>query len=749
MIREERKRHKERLHGLLNRLPSAVSSRAFGALLLSFSLLAATSGLLAAAVEAPFRAGAHAIDVSPTSLPVLVNGGFLQVVADKVNDPPHARCLVLDDGTTRLAIVVVDSCMMPRDLIDRAKALASERTGIPTERMLISATHTHSAPAAMGALGCPADPAYVAMLPGRIAEGIARANAALAPARAGWAAVDDDKHTFCRRWIRRPDKMIDDPFGNRTVRANMHPGYMNPDVIAPSGPVDPALTLLAIQTPEGKPVAVLANYSQHYHGAAPVSADYYGRFGAALARRIGAEQGGDRPFVGIMSQGTSGDQMWMDYGRPKDDPGLDRYADEVAESAFRAYRNIATYHDRVPLGMAEATLSLHRRVPDAPRLDWARSIVAGMGDRVPRNQREVYAKEAISLHEDPIRELKLQAIRIGELGIAAIPNEVYALSGLKIKARSPLSLTMNVELANGAEGYIPPPEQHALGGYTTWPARTAALEVQAEPRIVAMVLDLLERASGRPRRAVRPPLSPYSTHVLASRPAAYWRLEEMEGALARDTAGGGHDAALDPGFAWYLPGVDLPGLRIGLQANRAAHLAGGRLAARLAIPAESYSVELWFWNGLPDDARPITGYLLDRSAETSGGDVLGIGGTAETSARGRLFVAPGHGPILAGKTRIGLKTWHHVVLTRAGRRITIHLDGNREPEIAGDVEVARGAGLASLLIGGCHDRDAGFEGKIDEVAVYDRPLSPAEVAEHFRAARDLTPRARRPARGPR
>ena len=54
--------------------------------------------------------------------------------------------LVLEDGTTRLAIVIVDSCMMPRDLLDEAKGLASRATGIPTSRMLISATHTHSAP---------------------------------------------------------------------------------------------------------------------------------------------------------------------------------------------------------------------------------------------------------------------------------------------------------------------------------------------------------------------------------------------------------------------------------------------------------------------------------------------------------------------------------------------------------------------------------------------------------------------------
>ncbi|MGD0042095.1 MAG: hypothetical protein ABSE84_17110 [Isosphaeraceae bacterium] len=196
-----------------------------------------------------------------------------------------------------------------------------------------------------------------------------------------------------------------------------------------------------------------------------------------------------------MSQGTSGDQMWMDYGHPKNDLEIDRYVDEVALSAYQAYKAI-TYHDHVPLAMAETTLTLRRRVPDADRLAWARSIVATMGDRVPRTIPEVYTREAIHLHEEPQRALKLQAIRVGELGIAAIPNEVFALTGLKIKSRSPLLTTMNIELANGSEGYIPPPEQHVLGGYTTWPARTAALEVQAEPKIVATVIGLVREGCG-------------------------------------------------------------------------------------------------------------------------------------------------------------------------------------------------------------------------------------------------------------
>src|SRR6266550_3529078 len=95
---------------------------------------------------AKLRAGAAAIDITPTEFPVIVNGMFEERMADKALDPIFAKCIVLDDGTTRIAMVVADSCMLPRDLLDQAKEIASKSTGIPTDRMMISATHTHSAP---------------------------------------------------------------------------------------------------------------------------------------------------------------------------------------------------------------------------------------------------------------------------------------------------------------------------------------------------------------------------------------------------------------------------------------------------------------------------------------------------------------------------------------------------------------------------------------------------------------------------
>ena len=130
----------------------------------------------------------------------------------------HARCIVLDDGQMKIAFAIVDTCMMTQRLIDEAKQLASAQCGIPVDHLMISATHTHSAPAAMGCLGTRLDKDYAAWLPGKIAEGIVAAEKALQPARIGWASIDDWEHTHNRRWIRRPESMIDGSFRRRRRR---------------------------------------------------------------------------------------------------------------------------------------------------------------------------------------------------------------------------------------------------------------------------------------------------------------------------------------------------------------------------------------------------------------------------------------------------------------------------------------------------------------------------------------------------
>jgi Concanavalin A-like lectin/glucanases superfamily len=356
----------------------------------------------------------------------------------------------------------------------------------------------------------------------------------------------------------------------------------------------------------------------------------------------------------------------------------------------------------------------------------------------PRTLPEVYAQEALFLQNEPRRELKLQAIRIGDLGIAAIPNEVFAISGLKIKAKSPFETTFSIELANGAEGYIPPPEQHSLGGYTTWPARTAGLEVQAEPQIIAAVLRLLEQVAGKPRRAVRVSDGPFGMAIKASRPVAYWRFDDIEGLTAQDASANQRHAHFEGGIALYLPGAPFSGLNPGKVINRAVHFAGGCMKAVINDAGEASSLELWFWNGLPVDVRELTGHILSLvSKQNKNGSEIKVGLTGRNHAGGRLFLACGNDKkeIVSGRTEIGLKTWHHVTLVCDRQRVSVFLDGNAEPEVSLERSVKVHGGTCELIIGGSNDGSFNFEGKIDEVALFDRALSVREIAKHYQAAR--------------
>jgi hypothetical protein len=382
--------------------------------------------------------------------------------------------------------------------------------------------------------------------------------------------------------------------------------------------------------------------------------------------------------------------------------------------------------------MAETKLRLRRRTPDAERLAWAKKTVTGLNGRLPNSRPEIYAQELIYLGEEPEVEIVLQAIRIGDLGITAIPDEVYGITGLKIKAQSPLQPTFNIELANGAQGYIPPPEQHALGGYTTWAARTAGLEVDAEPKIVDALLGLLEQVSGKERVRRIPPPDNYVQAVLDSKPNAFWRLDEMAGEIAFDASDNDHRGTYLGQRAFFLPGRNAGGLQFDEQTpNRAVYFAGGAMTSRFQDLAAAYSVEMWFWSGLPADARFAGGNLFCRTSEKNEpADHLSVAAQA-----GGLVVkfSNGNGQTLTGKTPITSRSWHHVVLVRDGDRVSVFLDGSQTPELTGEAAPRLAKGGYVYFAGLGSDKDH-FEGKLEDVAFYLRPLAADEVARHFLAA---------------
>ncbi|MBM3980142.1 MAG: hypothetical protein FJ304_07625 [Planctomycetes bacterium] len=440
------------------------------------------------------KAGAYAQDITPTKFPISVNGGFADRKATAANDPLHARCLVLDDGTTKLALVVVDSCMIPRELIDAAKALAEKKTGIPAKNMMISATHTHTAPTVAGVFGSEPDAEYVKFLTQKIAEGIETAHKRCGPAKLAWGVAEEPNQVFNRRWKMKPGVKNLDPFGGDTDKVRMNPPRMSADLLEPAGPTDPRVTVLSVMTPDDKPLALFANYSLHYVGDLPaLSADYFGAFANSVAAKLNAGKG----FVGILSNGTSGDCNNINFmaEATKTMPGerCRLVADAVATAAVKALEK-AEYVTNVVLRSVVTEIDLGVRKPTADEVKRAEGILEKAKGRDLKGYEETYARETVLMAKYPDAvKVPLQVMRIGHLAVVAIPCETFAEIGLEIKKNiSVLKTTCVVSLANGYYGYLPTPAHHALGGYETWRARSSFLEVQASPKIEKAVGELMK-----------------------------------------------------------------------------------------------------------------------------------------------------------------------------------------------------------------------------------------------------------------
>ena len=119
------------------------------------------------------------------------------------------------------------------------------------------------------------------------------------------------------------------------------------------------------------------------------------------------------------------------------------------------------------------------------------SLKKGEGAELVHSLEKVYADRVLQMEREWPDEISimLQTFRIGDLGIAAIPFETFTETGLELKAKSPFGQTFNISIANGSYGYLPTPEQHALGGYETW-LSTNKVETDATRKIVAELLRL-------------------------------------------------------------------------------------------------------------------------------------------------------------------------------------------------------------------------------------------------------------------
>ncbi len=184
-----------------------------------------------------FRAGAAEVDITPRE-PIYLDGYWNHRLSTGVHSPLHARAIVLDDGRTRIAFVILDLIAFFNEWVRETRTM---QDAVPPENVTICTTHTHSSPCLLGVFGPPGEAVnmeYVNWVKRQTAEAIKQAAASLKPARAGFAHTE----------LPVKDGEI------VGVAVNWH----NPGVVEPGLPI---MRLEELET--GKAIATMINFGNH------------------------------------------------------------------------------------------------------------------------------------------------------------------------------------------------------------------------------------------------------------------------------------------------------------------------------------------------------------------------------------------------------------------------------------------------------------------------------------------------------
>ncbi|MBX3449265.1 MAG: neutral/alkaline non-lysosomal ceramidase N-terminal domain-containing protein [Planctomycetaceae bacterium] len=462
-------------------------------------IIAVLIGLLASRGHAEgFRAGAATANITP-ALGGDIIGGFRPIPSTNIHDQLHVRCLVLDDGDKKLAIVICDLLGIHHGISTSARAQIQERLGIPPEAVLISATHTHSATSALGNrfdLNQSLND-YQKFVASRIADAVQCAHNQLRPAEFAFGTVDIPEHVFNRRWFLRPGTMPPNPFGG-IDQVKMNPGAGNANLVEPAGPIDPIVSVLVVREPnQGPLIGLHATYSLHYVGGVAsggdVSADYYGMFSEYVARLLSPEPT-DPPFVAMLANGTSGDINNINFRTPRGRQApyeqMRVVAHDVAEKVAALVASLKFRGD-ITLDSRYRELEIGYRRPSEAELAWAKETLAKpVDDPKKLDLSVVYAERTLGMAEGPERlPVALQVLRIGDVLIGTMPNEVFCEIGIEFRDRVAPSPAYMISLAHGYLGYLPTPRHHELGGYETW-LGTNRLEKTASVKMLDALVEM-------------------------------------------------------------------------------------------------------------------------------------------------------------------------------------------------------------------------------------------------------------------
>lgn len=407
------------------------------------------------------KCGFYELDITPR-LGSDIPGYYIHRPADGVRDNLYVRALAIEVNGVCALVMSVDAIAFMEETRKVAVEKITAATGIPSDRILCSATHSHTAGyvKASGAI-TKRDELYMEMIAHKIGDCGILAYQHLEPAKAKFARTDVVGVSFVRNYLMK----------DGSIRTN--PGFQNSDIVEPVGQPDTDFPMLFFFDQQDKPMGALTNFALHHDcvQGTKYSADYSGVLAGELKKSYGEH------FTTVFLNGACGDVNHFDVSRPKEEfYATDEFysggchikiGTKLAEAARKLFDCAEPINIDVVAGKAEL-FPIKKRIAPIELLHEAEELIR----TVPYKELweidspdSVEAKRAnaegiVHFFELPDElSIMVQVLRLGDMMLYGTSGEVYSEYGIYTKENSPAKYNMYAELCGGEVSvYIPSPE---------------------------------------------------------------------------------------------------------------------------------------------------------------------------------------------------------------------------------------------------------------------------------------------------
>ena len=401
-----------------------------------------------------------------------------------VKDDLYAQAIVLDDGEMLMAVFSIDILDFVASFSNAVRRRLAEAIGIEEKAIVLAATHAHTSHATnYTGFAVKKNTRVMKRLEDLCVEAGIEAYKSRVPVTMKRGSGEQKGISFCRNFFSTDGSAATNPKVGT-----------DPNTMRPMYEIDYRVEVLRFDDASGKTVAQIVNFACHPDvvGGHEFCADYPG-----VLRRILKERFGKESVVAFLN-GCAGNINHIDaykrmvgYKYP-----ADHYVymgETLAGEVLRIHDEELRAVEHAELGVENQVFRAKRRQPSEADIAFSKRVLA---EEVPERHDIVYAEEIKMMCDHPkfFENVEVQALRMGESVLVALPGEIFCDIGQRIKERSGFEQCMVVQLVGGTVGYVVSEPAFSAGVYESKLSRyNSSLYPEAGDRMVEVADQLMKK----------------------------------------------------------------------------------------------------------------------------------------------------------------------------------------------------------------------------------------------------------------